>query len=115
MGKHFAGSKRLGVGVSGGGPAFVSLARETRHGQSGSSSASSSTNRMQPNIPRVSVPVPKCGTDLSRRGSMIAALAAAGGDEAFDAAMHALIRDRYAATTNLSRASWLKGDLARLS
>ena len=39
---------------------------------------------------------------------MIAALAAAGSDEDFEAAMLALIRDKYAATTNLSRASWLK-------
>ena len=39
---------------------------------------------------------------------MIAALAAPSSDEAFDAATQALLRDKFAATTNLSRASWLK-------
>ena len=104
-------TRRMGVGMQGGGPAFTALARPKSLATTPSIESSASNTlarRLAPNIAAVSIPVPKCSTQVSRRGSLLAALSAASTPEAFEAALKALIEDRYAATTNRSRASWLK-------
>ena len=44
----------------------------------------------------------------TRRGSLAVALAAAASDEQMEAAVQAVVRDRFAPTTTRARASWLR-------
>ena len=107
MGKR-PGSGRLGIGLSGGG--FISstapiAARPpaTRH---------RTTPPAQPSAPLPPQPssssAPSSGTAYpgSRRGCPAAALAASEESDSMDAAVAALLRDRYAPNTNRARASW---------